>query len=54
MWREDAPFDARATQRSGVSVPAFILPIPIMASTETMACEELSRRIHDRLMRSGP
>ena len=54
MWREDAPFDAGATQRGGVYVPAFILPIPIMASTETMACEELSRRIHDRLMRSGP
>ena len=55
MWREDdAPFDAGATQRSGGYVPAFILPIPIMASTETTACEGLSRRIHDRLMRNGP
>jgi hypothetical protein len=54
MGREGAPFAAGATQRGGVYVPAFILPIPIMASTETAACEELSRRIHDRLMRNGP
>ena len=54
MRRDDAPFDVSETQRSGVYVPAFILPIPIMASTETTACKELSRRIHDRLMRNGP
>jgi hypothetical protein len=41
-------------QHSGVYVPAFILPIPLMAATESKACEELSQRIHDRLTRGGP
>jgi len=49
MWEGGMPLDASATQRSGAYMPAFILPIPLMAPTESKACEELSQRIHDRL-----
>jgi len=54
MREGGAPLDASAMQHSGVYVPAFILPIPLMAATESKACEELSQRIHDRLTRGGP
>jgi len=54
MWEGGKPLDASATRHSGVYLPAFILPIPLMAGTESKACEELSLRIHDQLMRSGP
>jgi len=35
-------------------MPAFLLPIPIMAQTETKACEELAQQIHALLTRNGP
>jgi len=54
MWEDGTPLDARATQHSGVYVPAFGLPVPIMAATETAACEDLTRRIHDLLIQYGP
>ena len=54
MWENGTPLDASATQHSGVYVPAFGLPIPLMAATETAACEDLARRIHDLLMQQGP
>ena len=48
------PLDASATQRGGVYVPAFLLPIPIMAQTETKACDELAQRIHAMFTRNDP
>jgi hypothetical protein len=54
MWEGGKPLEVSATRRGGVYMPAFVLPIPLMAQTESTACEELSQRIHDRLMRGGP
>jgi len=54
MREGGAPVDVSAMQHSGVYVPAFILPIPLMAATESKACEELSQRIHERLTRGVP
>ena len=53
-WEGGTPLDASAMRHSGVYMPAFVLPIPLMAGTESKACEELSQRIHERLMQVGP
>jgi hypothetical protein len=34
------------TKQGDVYLPAFILPVPIIASTETEACQRLAERIH--------
>lgn len=37
---------AISTQKGGVYVPAFIFPIPIMAATESKACQDMTSQIH--------
>lgn len=43
------PLDTSVTERGGVYIPAFILPIPFIAATETKACDDLASRIHEML-----
>jgi hypothetical protein len=47
--------EATNATKSGTSfIPAFILPIPIIASTEQGACEELSQKIHHLIVNERP
>lgn len=38
--------NAVSAQKGGVYVPAFIFPMPIMAATESKACQDLTSQIH--------
>jgi hypothetical protein len=54
MWSADKLSYAIASQQSGVYIPAFFLPVPILAPTEAKACEELTRIIHGIIMQKVP
>lgn len=45
---------ADVRQRGKVYVPAFGLPVPLMAATETAACDELARQIRAMLQPTQP
>jgi hypothetical protein len=47
------PHDASVTERGSVHIPAFILPIPLIAQTESKACDELASRIHEMLTQNA-
>lgn len=37
-----------------VFVPAFLLPVPLIAATKTSACQELAEKIHAAIVRGTP
>lgn len=41
-----------AVRRGRVIVPAFLLPVPLIAATKTAACEELAGKIHAAVARA--
>jgi hypothetical protein len=50
----DAPVSRQAAKTEGTSVmPAFVLPIPIMARTRSEACEELGTRLANAIRGSA-
>ena len=46
LWGDTELRGASVTRRSGVYVPAFFLPLPILAQTQASACEEMAGRLH--------
>ena len=47
--------DETVVRRGRVFVPAFLLPVPLIAATKSAACQELAERIHAAVMRApGP
>ncbi|NJD24711.1 MAG: hypothetical protein FIB06_04840 [Betaproteobacteria bacterium] len=51
MHTQASPRDFASLKSSGVYVPAFVLPIPLLAPTESAACESLARDVYDALNR---
>ncbi len=45
---------AISTQKGGIYVPAFIFPMPIMAATESKACQNLTSQIRDLIKDTIP
>lgn len=48
---QGSPKELSSQETSGVYIPAFILPIPLMAPTEAAACEKLARDLHEVISR---
>jgi hypothetical protein len=46
--------DVTVTKRGGIYIPAFILPLPLLAPTRSGACQELAERLHERLTGAAP
>lgn len=45
------PKELTSRESSGVYVPAFILPIPLLAPTESVACERLAHDLHETIVK---
>lgn len=45
---------AVSTQKGVVYVPAFVIPMPIMAATESKACQDLASQIHALVKGTSP
>lgn len=46
---DSPPLETGSSRRGGAYMPAFILPVPIMAATQRHACEDLRRRLRELL-----
>lgn len=53
LYEERNTKETTSKATSGVYVPAFGLPVPLMAPTESIACEELANRIHELISVQG-
>ena len=51
LQAQGAPKELSSQQTSSVYIPAFVLPIPLMAPTEAAACEKLARDLHEVISR---
>jgi hypothetical protein len=45
---------ASVTRRSGVYIPAFVFPVPLLAPTQASACEEMAGRLHEIFAKGAP
>lgn len=54
LQRADQPQEARSRKHGKAYMPAFGLPIPLLAATEAAACEELAQHVQAMLRPGAP